>query len=129
MDEWVLAPPLIGHESSQLPAFVGRHVGGSDDAVLPAASVNLLAWKIGPLATAVGVSIEAIRLLQRQIGQQATIRIDGEAVDVAVVDSFGVLAHNAVRRDDLGVVETREQVLAETPRQNRVEGRVGKRTG
>src|ERR1700737_4375979 len=81
MDEWVLAPPLIGHESGQLPAFVGRHVGGSYDAVLPAASVNLLAWKIGPLATAEALSSEATRALQRQIGQQAPIRIDGEAVD------------------------------------------------
>jgi len=71
------------------------------------------------------MSSEAVRLLQRQVCQEAPIRIDGKAVDVAFVDSFGVLAHHVLCRDDVGIVKASKQVLAETPRQNRIERRIG----
>ncbi len=127
MDEWFIGAPLVGDESCQLPALLGGHVVRVNDGLLPAPSVYLLARKRRTVGAPVAKPLELFRLLQREIGEQPSVGVDRNAMDIGRMDSRGIFAHQVLIGDHVGVVETRQQILAQPPRENRVERRVWKR--
>ena len=88
--------------------------------------MHLFAGECRTVRASVAKTLELLGLLQREIGEQSTIGVDGEAVHIGRVHTRGVFAHEVLIRDDVHVVEAREQILAQAPRKDRVQRSVGK---
>ncbi len=89
--------------------------------------MRLLAGKVRAVGAAVEMPLQAVWLLQGQVREESAVRVDREAVDVGRVHSRGVFPSHGFTCYYVCVVEPCQQVLAETPGEDRVQGGVGQR--
>jgi hypothetical protein len=120
---------LVLHEARQLPAAYDLHVLHIFDALLPPSAVNLFAREqrsIGARVWKCRLMLGKGRLLEREVGGDVPLGVDGQPMQITVVHVVTRLSEDPGRRYHLVVVETGQQILPEAPSKDCVEGVIRK---